>query len=84
MTRIEVARYSRLVMTPMQPFNDFRLSGAFVVQFRSATDFELDRVEGRVEHVASGVTAHFSSVAELLALLAKLWKDLADSSAERV
>jgi hypothetical protein len=68
----------------MQPINEFRLSSAFVVQFRTATDFERERVEGRIEHVASGVTAHFSSAAELLAVLAKLWKDVVDLGPERV
>jgi hypothetical protein len=84
MTRTGVARYSRLVMTPMQPLNEFRLASAFVVQFRTATDFERDRVEGRIEHVASGVTAHFSSAGELLALLAKFWKDVVDLGPERL
>ena len=46
---------------------------AFVVQFRTATDFAAGRVEGRVEHVASGRTAHFESANELLTVLARIW-----------
>jgi len=83
MTAVRTARYSRPVMKAMQRGSDFQHTGAFVVQFRSATDFDLGRVEGRLEHVASGVTAHFESAAELLELFARLWKDVqADSPAE--
>jgi hypothetical protein len=63
-------------MKAMQRGSEFQRAGAFVVQFRTATDFELGRVEGRLEHVASGVTAQFSSAAELLELFARLWKDV--------
>jgi len=51
----------------------FDCAGAFVVQFRTATDFAADRVEGRVEHVASGRTARFESASELLAVFARIW-----------
>jgi hypothetical protein len=44
-------------------------SGAFVVQFRTGSDFQAGRVEGRVEHIASGQTGCFHSTGELLALL---------------
>ena len=54
--------------------NDFQHAGAFVVQFRPSTDFECGRVEGRVEHIASGLTAHFTSTGELLEMLAGLWR----------
>jgi len=40
-------------------------AGAFVVQLRTATDFSRGRVEGRVEHIASGRTANFESADEL-------------------
>jgi hypothetical protein len=70
-------------MKALQRGSDFRRSGAFVVQFRAATDFESGQVEGRIEHVASGVTAHFASAAELLELFARVWKDVqADSPLE--
>ena len=48
-------------------------AGNFVVQFRTATDFATGHVEGRVEHVASGRTAHFESASEFLAILARMW-----------
>ena len=50
--------------------NDFNHAGAFVVQFRTPTDFERGRVEGRVEHIASGRTARFASTRQLLETLA--------------
>jgi hypothetical protein len=53
--------------------NDFEHGGAFVVQFRPSTDFECGRVEGRVEHIASGLTAHFTSTGELLDMLGRFW-----------
>ena len=55
--------------------SDFHSAGAFVVQLRTATDFDRGRVEGRVEHIASGRTANFGSAAELLESLAELWKN---------
>jgi hypothetical protein len=70
-------------MNALQRGRDFQRAGAFVVQFRTATDFEVGRVEGRLEHVVSGATAHFESAAELLELFARLWKDVqADSPFE--
>jgi hypothetical protein len=45
-------------------------AGAFVVQFRAGTDFDAGRVEGRVEHVATGRTARFESLQELLSIIA--------------
>jgi hypothetical protein len=44
----------------------FQHVGAFVVQFRADTNFSEGRVAGRVEHVASGQTAHFASARALL------------------
>jgi hypothetical protein len=52
--------------------NGLQHAGAFVLQFREETDFAAGRVTGRVEHVASGQTARFESVDELLATLARL------------
>jgi hypothetical protein len=49
--------------------------GAFVVQFRDGCDFESGPIEGRVEHIASGETARFDSVAALLAIFARLVKE---------
>ena len=56
------------------PMTDFHHDGAFVVQFRAKTDFQQGRVEGRVEHVASGRAAHFTSTEELLDMFARLAK----------
>ena len=52
--------------------NDFHYAGAFVVQFRIATDFAANHVEGRIEHIASGRTAHFESSSELLAVIERM------------
>ena len=52
--------------------NGLQHTSAFVVQFQADTDFERHRVAGRVEHVASGMTAHFESANELLQLFAGL------------
>ena len=56
--------------------NDFQYTGAFVVHFRAVTDFERGQISGRVEHVASGLTAHFTSGDELLERLARLWRHI--------
>jgi hypothetical protein len=43
---------------------------AFVVQLRADCDPTRDDFSGRVEHVRSGRSAHFGSLAELVAFLA--------------
>jgi len=53
---------------------DFNHAGAFVVQFRTTTDFKRGQVEGRVEHVASGYAAYFTSTEELLESFERLAK----------
>jgi hypothetical protein len=60
---------------------DQRLSSqaAFVVQFVAGSDLRSGAVGGRVEHVASGRTARFTSVDQLLQFLGDV---LAQSSAE--
>jgi hypothetical protein len=45
---------------------------AFVVQFRVETELERGRCAGRVEHVVSGQAAHFQSLEELLAFMARV------------
>jgi len=45
--------------------------GAFVVQLRSDSDVAQRRLSGRVEHVMSGQSEHFTSLAGLLALMAR-------------
>jgi len=42
---------------------------AFVVHFRLSTNIARGRIEGRVEHVVSGQSAHFNSLEELLAFI---------------
>ena len=63
--------------------NHFEVAGAFVLQFRTGTDFVADQIKGRVEHVASGRTAHFESATELLAVLARLWTNTPQDVARR-
>jgi len=55
--------------------NRMQHAGAFVVQFRAGTDFDAGRVEGRVEHVATGRMARFESLQELLSIIAVALKD---------
>jgi len=45
---------------------------AFVVQFREHADVERGQWEGRIEHVTSGQAAHFQSLEELLAFIARV------------
>jgi len=56
---------------------------AFVIQFRPETDVKQGRFEGRVEHVASGQAAHFHSLDELLAFLARVLTDLRTEPPEK-
>jgi hypothetical protein len=63
--------------------SDFHHAGAFVVQFRTTTDFDRGIVEGRVEHVASGRAAHFTSARELLDTFARLGAASAPSNPSR-
>jgi hypothetical protein len=48
---------------------------AFVIQFRSGTEIRNGKVEGRIEHVASGRTACFHSCEDLLNALDRLCED---------
>jgi hypothetical protein len=45
---------------------------AFVVQLREHADVARGQWTGRVEHVASGQAAHFQSLEELLAFIARV------------
>jgi hypothetical protein len=45
---------------------------AFVVHFRENTDVAHRQMSGRVEHVVSGQSAHFASLEELLAFIARV------------
>ena len=50
---------------------------AFVVQFSGDTRFAAAEVAGRVEHIHSGRTLHFTSLAELVSFLAELLSERA-------
>jgi hypothetical protein len=52
--------------------NGLQHASAFVIQFRAGPDVHAGRLAGRVEHVASGRTAHFQSVHELPELLRRM------------
>ncbi len=45
---------------------------AFVVHFRTNTDIAHGQIVRRVEHVVSGESTHFDSLAELLAFMARV------------
>ena len=45
---------------------------AFVVQLLATAEVASGRLEGRVEHVVSGQAAHFSSLEDLLAFMARV------------
>jgi len=45
---------------------------AFVVHFRVNSDVAQGRMAGRVEHVVSGQAAHFATLDELLAFIARV------------
>ena len=49
---------------PMQ--KGWQYKGAFVIQFRPESDLEVERFEGRVEHVASHRSMRFHTLEELL------------------
>ena len=61
--------------------NGWRHIGAFVVQFRADADIATGWFEGRVEHVASGRTAHFHSMYELLAFLNQVLREVRNQAA---
>ena len=44
---------------------------AFVIHLDSASDLSAQRPVGRVEHVLSGDSAHFGSLADLFAFLSR-------------
>ena len=49
---------------------------AFVVQFRAETDVVHELVVGRIEHVASGQTTEFHSLAELMSFVARVLAEI--------
>ena len=43
----------------------------FVVQLRAGSEVTRERISGRVEHLMSGVSERFESLADLLAFMAR-------------
>lgn len=56
---------------------------AFVVQFYAETQVEAGQLVGRVEHVVSGQAAHFRSLEDLLAFLARMLREVQAASTTR-
>jgi len=50
----------------------WQYKGAFVIQFRSDSDIDAGRFEGRVEHVASHRSMRFHTLEELLRFIASV------------
>jgi hypothetical protein len=46
-------------------------AGTFVVQLRAGSDPTRERISGRIEHVMSGVSERFESLADVLAFMAR-------------
>jgi hypothetical protein len=46
-------------------------AGTFVVQLRAGSDVARKRISGRVEHVMSGQSERFASLADLLSFMAR-------------
>jgi len=57
---------------------------AFVVQFRAETNVEGGRYAGRVEHVVSGQAAHFQSLENLLAFIARVLAEVRAAPQEEI
>lgn len=57
---------------------------AFTVQSRTETDMARGRCAGRVEHVVSGQAAHFHSLEELLAFIARVLTSASTNARKRL
>jgi hypothetical protein len=57
-------------------------TSAFVLQFPAGTDLEAGPFAGRIEHVASGRTAHFHTPEELRTFLAQVLAEVGAKDAE--
>jgi len=70
--------------------NEWQHKGSFVIKFRPETDPVQGRLDGRIEHVASGQTIRFRSFEELVEFLQRVLKQVreefqqADTIAEEV
>jgi hypothetical protein len=72
-TRPKAGRSAPPADAPARPA--FPGARAFVVMLRADCDPTRDDVRGRVEHVRSGRTTHFGSLAELVAFVAMVTSD---------
>jgi len=65
-------------LSSLPSYDDAPLSPrwAFVVHFRLSTVIGTDIVSGRVEHVVSGRSTHFTSLEELLAFTARVLQEV--------
>jgi hypothetical protein len=63
-------------------FDRWPYAGAFVVQFRPDADVDAGPFEGRIEHVASGRAARFSTLQELREFVTRLLAEMRANDAE--
>jgi hypothetical protein len=56
---------------------------AFVIQFRSETDVDAGRFDGRVEHIVSGEQTRFHSLEELLDFIGHVLRTVQDEEQEQ-
>ena len=59
-----------------------RADQAFVIRFRPGTDPMRERVDGRIEHVRSGLGVRFASYDEMLAFIRLVLNDTGPSEEE--
>jgi hypothetical protein len=57
---------------PKAQYSPLSVHGTFVVHFRLSTDVAHNELAGRIEHIASGQLAHFTSLEELLAFIGRI------------
>jgi len=76
MTPLSFPGYARVVVKELQH------ASAFVVQFRTAENPE-GKLSGRIEHVASGITATFHSVDDLPALFLQVLREVEAQSKKK-
>jgi hypothetical protein len=57
---------------PKAQYSPLSVQGAFVVHCRLSSDVARGELAGRVEHIASGQLAHFTSLEELLAFIGRI------------
>jgi hypothetical protein len=58
-----------MTLSSRQNGGPFSIQHSFVVQFASHTGFDKESLEGRIEHLVSGKSAHFQSLEHLHAFV---------------